>query len=179
MGPSVTEGVGQGEVHTRSVLDSTPGQLGALFEDRFASMVRLATLLTGSVHTAEEVVMDAFTRLAGRLDEIDEPAAYLRTSVVNGTRSHHRRQATVRRQPTPRPQVVHDPEVEVLWQRLDVLRPDERACVVLRYYLDLPLAEIATQLDLPLGTVKSHVHRALAQLRELLSDGPDGEGVDR
>ena len=44
------------------------------------------------------------------------------------------------------------------------------ACVVLRFYEDLPLAEIATQLDLPLGTVKSHLHRAIATLRTLLTD---------
>jgi RNA polymerase sigma-70 factor (ECF subfamily) len=50
------------------------------------------------------------------------------------------------------------------------LRPDERACVVLRFYEDLTLAQIAEQLDLPLGTVKSHLHRAIAALRDLLTE---------
>lgn len=144
--------------------------LSTLFEQRFDPLVRLATLLTGSVHTAEEVVMDAFARLTPRLDDVDEPAAYLRTSVVNGTRSHHRRLRTVRRQPRPRQEVVHDPEVDELWQRLAALKPDERACVVLRFYEDLTMPQIAEHLDLPLGTVKSHVHRALATLRTLLVD---------
>jgi len=148
----------------------TTTDLSALFEERFDPLVRLATLLTGSVHTAEEVVMDAFARLAPRVDEVAEPAAYLRTSVVNGTRSHHRRLHTVRRQPRPRPAVVHDPEVDELWQRLAALKPDERACVVLRFYEDLTMPQIAEQLDMPLGTVKSHLHRAVATLRTLLAE---------
>jgi RNA polymerase sigma factor (sigma-70 family) len=133
-------------------------------------MVRLATLLTGSVETAEELVMDAFTRLAPRIDELDQPAAYLRTAVVNATRSHHRRLRTARQHPVPGAAAVVDPELDELWNRLEHLRPDERACVVLRFYEDLPLADIATQLDLPLGTVKSHLHRAIATLRTLLTE---------
>jgi RNA polymerase sigma-70 factor (ECF subfamily) len=42
--------------------------------------------------------------------------------------------------------------------------------VVLRFYEDLSLAEVAEQLELPLGTVKSHLHRAIASLRSLLAD---------
>ena len=133
-------------------------------------MVRLATLLTGSVETAEELVMDAFARLAPRIDELDQPAAYLRTAAVNATRSHHRRLRTARAHPVAAEPAVVDPELDELWQRLDQLRPDQRACVVLRFYEDLPLAEIATQLDLPLGTVKTHLHRGLATLRTLLTD---------
>jgi RNA polymerase sigma factor (sigma-70 family) len=149
---------------------SAEAQLATLFQEQYAPMVRLATLLTGSEHRAEEVVMDAFARLTPRIDSLETPAAYLRTSVVNGTRSHHRRLRTVRRQPPPRVEPVDDPEVDELWQRLDALRPDERTCVVMRFYLDLPLAEIAEQLDMPLGTVKSHLHRAVATLRDLLTE---------
>ncbi len=141
-----------------------------LFRERFDPMVRLATLLTGSVETAEELVMDAFARVAPRIDELDQPAAYLRTAVVNATRSHHRRLRTARLHPLPAEQAVEDPEVDELWHRLDALRPDERACVVLRFYEDLPLSDIAEQLDLPLGTVKSHLHRGIATLRALLTD---------
>jgi RNA polymerase sigma factor (sigma-70 family) len=149
-----------------------PGEraITELFRERFDPMVRLATLLTGSIETAEELVMDAFTRLAPRIDELDQPAAYLRTAVVNATRSHHRRVRTARANPLPGEVAVLDPELDELWNRLEQLRPDERACVVLRFYEDLPLADIATQLGLPLGTVKSHLHRAIATLRSLLTD---------
>lgn len=160
------EGVSEGNRPS----DLAEPALEQLFRDRFDPLVRLATLLTGSQHVAEELVMDAFTRLAPRWTEVDRPAAYLRTSVVNGARSHHRRLRTVRRQPIPRAEGAWDPDVDELWQRLATLRPDERACVVLRFYEDLPLAQIAEQLDLPLGTVKSHLHRAIAALRDLLTE---------
>ncbi len=150
---------------------AAPGQAAAeLFRERFDPMVRLATLLTGSPHTAEELVMDAFARVSPRVDELDHPAAYLRTAVVNATRSHHRHLRTARLHPTATEEVVTDPELDELWHRLDQLRPDERACVVLRFYEDLPLSDISEQLALPLGTVKSHLHRAIATLRTLLTD---------
>jgi RNA polymerase sigma factor (sigma-70 family) len=155
---------------TTTPIASGERAISELFRERFDPMVRLATLLTGSAETAEELVMDAFTRLAPRIDELDQPAAYLRTAVVNATRSHHRRLRTARLHVGATQEAVTDPELDELWQRLDQLRPDERACVVLRFYEDLPLADIAAQLDLPLGTVKSHLHRAIATLRTLLTD---------
>lgn len=148
---------------------STP-TLEELFRERFDPMVRLATLMSGSQEVAQEIVMDAFSKMSSRLDAIDQPAAYLRTSVVNGVRSHHRRLRTVRRQPAPRVEPTTDPEVDEMWARLDLLRPDERTCVVLRYYEDLPIAEIARHLDVPTGTVKSHLHRSIAKLRALLAE---------
>lgn len=60
--------------------------------------------------------------------------------------------------------VVHD-ELE---RGLRGLAPDRRAVIVLAFYLDLPLAEIATVLDCPIGTVKSRLNRALAALRARL-----------
>jgi len=150
--------------------------LGAseLFRVEFAPMVRLATLMTGSQHDAEELVMDAFARVAPRIGDLDRPGAYLRSAVVNAARSHLRqRHRRALRRPEHAVLVSHDPEIDELWVRLSQLRPDERACVVLRYYDDLPLAEIAEVLDLPLGTVKSHIHRALATLRTLLTEEDD------
>lgn len=164
------DGVSEGNGPSAVVTSATREQLDELFRRRFDPLVRLGVLLTGSTETAEELVMDAFAQLAPRIDTVDRPEAYLRTSVVNGSRSHHRRLHTVRRQPTPRAEGVWDPEVDELWQRLASLRPDERACVVLRFYEDLPLRDIAEQLDLPLGTVKSHLHRAIAALRDLLTE---------
>ena len=153
---------------------STTASASDLFRVEFAPMVRLATLMTGSQHVAEELVMDAFARVAPRIDELDRPGAYLRTSVVNAARSHQRqRRRRARHRLEPVAVAVHDPEIDELWSRLSQLRPDERACVVLRYYDDLPLAEIAELLELPLGTVKSHIHRSLATLRTLLNQEVD------
>ncbi|MGB6058425.1 MAG: sigma-70 family RNA polymerase sigma factor [Microthrixaceae bacterium] len=145
-------------------------QLEELFRERFDPMVRLATLMSGSQDVAQEIVMDAFSKLAPRLDSVLQPAAYLRTSVINGVRSHHRRLRTVRKQPIPVPAAVWDPDVDEMWNRLELLRPDERACVVLRFYGDMSISDIAAQLDLPAGTVKSHLHRSIAKLRDLLTE---------
>jgi RNA polymerase sigma factor (sigma-70 family) len=144
--------------------------LEELFRERFDPMVRLATLMSGSQDVAQEIVMDAFSKLAPRLDSVLQPAAYLRTSVINGVRSHHRRLRTVRKQPKPVPAAVWDPDVDEMWNRLELLRPDERACVVLRFYGDMSISDIAAQLDLPAGTVKSHLHRSIAKLRDLLTE---------
>ncbi len=155
---------------TRPIAGRDRGGIDELFRERFDPMVRLATLLTGSLEVAEELVMDAFARLAPRIDQIEHPAAYLRSAVVNAAHSHHRRLRLARRH-APQPELAtHDPEIDELWDRLAHLRPAERACVVLRFYDDLTLEQIADELDLPIGTVKSHLHRAIARLRSLLGE---------
>jgi RNA polymerase sigma factor (sigma-70 family) len=73
---------------------------------------------------------------------------------------------------TSRPQEWHEPDFSgddlVLWQALRQLPARQRMAIVLRYYLDLPEAEVARLLGVPVGTVKSLVHRGLARLRERL-----------
>ncbi len=93
--------------------------------------------------------MDAFERVAPTLGDVEHPAAYLRAAVINAARSHHRRRALDARLPVPADPSPSDHRVDELWDRLGELRPDERTCVVLRFYEDLPLAAIAEQLDLP------------------------------
>ncbi len=149
---------------------ATVAGLAELFRDRFAPMVRLATMLTDSRETAEEIVMEAFAQLTPRFGTLDEPGAYLRTSVVNGSRSHLRRVRTVRRHPQPPAGTTSSPEVDELWARLTSLRPDERSCVVLRFYEDLTVDQIAEVLDMRSNTVKSHLHRAIAALRDLVPE---------
>lgn len=153
-----------------SIDDPGVEPLAVLFAERYVPLVRLAVLLGASQEVAEEKVMDAFAGLTSRIGEVAAPTSYLRTAVVNGVRSHHRRLRTVRRQPRPRPQVLEDPDLDDLWDRLGSLSRQERMCVVLRYYEDLPIGEIALVLDMPVGTVKSHLHRAIAALRDLLNE---------
>jgi RNA polymerase sigma factor (sigma-70 family) len=52
----------------------------------------------------------------------------------------------------------------------DALTIDHRVVLVLRYYLDLPLDAIAKALDVPIGTVNSRLHRALAHMRDALEE---------
>src|SRR4051812_40672631 len=130
-------------------------------------MVRLAVLLVGSREQAEEIVQDAFAQLFERWDRIDRPGAYLRTCVVNGCRRAHRR----RRQDTRlaaselRPTAA-DLGADHLADALAALPPRRRAAVVLRYYDDRSESEIAEALGVRPGTVKSLLHRGLAELRQ-------------
>jgi RNA polymerase sigma-70 factor (sigma-E family) len=150
----------------------------ALFEEHYASLVRLARLLVDDHGSGEEVVQDAFVRMYRRWSRIDDPVRYLRTAVVNGARSRLRHRAVVRRYvaPTTRPVAPVEDEVVVLSEHAAVanavraLPRRQRECLVLRYYADLSEAEIATTLGISRGSVKSHASRGIAALGRLLED---------
>jgi RNA polymerase sigma-70 factor (sigma-E family) len=128
-------------------------------------MVRLAYLLTGGDPAAEELVHDAFLRVHARWSTIDAPGAYLRTAVVHACHSHTRRRA--RPQTLSLVRDVHDAPDE-LTDALKALPERQRAAVVLRYYADLPEAEIAALLGCGISAVKSLLHRAMGTLREVI-----------
>ena len=131
-------------------------------------MVRLATFLVGSQPLAEDLVSDCFERLAKRSDHPDAPKSYLRTSVVNACRSHHRRLRTNRAHHLGSAPESQDKPRELL-DVLTRLPARQRTAVVLRYYLDLPESEIALILRCRPGTVRSLVQRALLKLKKELS----------
>ena len=142
----------------------------ALFRARWGPSVRLAAVLVGELAIAEEVVQDAFVQVARRWDGLDNPAGYLRTAVVNGCRNHRRHLGTIRRRsPAPLPLTVDAPELDELWAVLARLPARRRAALVLRYYEDLPVTEIARLLGCKPGTVSSLLHRGLADLRKVLA----------
>lgn len=140
----------------------------ALFAAEHAAMVRLAHVALGSRAEAEEVVQDAFLRVHERWDRLDEPGGYLRTCVVNGARDVLRRRA-VRERIGGRAGPVDRGGAELgadhVLDAVDRLPPKRRLAVILRYYADLPEAEIAEVLGVRPGTVKSLLHRGLEQLR--------------
>jgi RNA polymerase sigma factor (sigma-70 family) len=131
-------------------------------------MVRLGWLLLGSRAAAEDVVHDAFLAVHQRWDTVDDPGAYLRTTVVNAAMRAHRRRAGERAallaigEPPP----TGDATVDSMWDAVGRLRPDRRAVVVLRYWADLPHAEIARILGCATPTVRTRLHRALSDLRK-------------
>jgi RNA polymerase sigma-70 factor (sigma-E family) len=141
-----------------------------LYADAYAPMVRLALLLTGSPGHAEELVQDAFVRVFARWAEVETPRAYLRQAVVNACRSQQRRQSRElrHRSGTARPATTGDAEIDEMADALATLSDRQRKAVVLRFYEDLPEAEIALLLGCRPGTVKSLLFRALARLREVL-----------
>jgi RNA polymerase sigma-70 factor (sigma-E family) len=157
------------------------GRLGELYLRHAGDAIRLAYLLTGDRALAEDLVQDAFVRLAGRLAHLRDPEAfdaYLRTTVVNLSRSHWRRRKVeraylerARGSLEPRAMERPDDSVEdrdALWRALARLSHRQRAALVLRFYEDLPNDEVARLLKTRPGTVKSLVHRGLTTLREVI-----------
>lgn len=162
---------------------SVPVDLAALHLAEYRSLVRLAALLVDDVAACEELVQEAFVRLAARPGVLRDPAkapAYLRSAVLNGARSLRRR-----RDPVPRLRLAgstaagpeqpeaaagrRDDEAAVL-AALRRLPGRQRDVLVLRYWLDLPESEIALTLGIGPGTVKTHAKRGLDALASLLED---------
>jgi RNA polymerase sigma-70 factor (sigma-E family) len=140
-----------------------------LFRSRYEPMVRVAFLLVGSRAEAEDVVQDAFARIELRWARLDNPEGYLRRCVVN--RSHdmlRRRRVEQRFRLLHRDDATSELGADELGDALASLAPKRRAAVVLRYYEGLAEREIAEILRVRPGTVKSMLHRALAQLREVI-----------
>jgi RNA polymerase sigma factor (sigma-70 family) len=156
------------------VPDTPPNtDVASRFEDVYRSsyqrMIRVAFLMTGSNEAAEEIVQDAFVALFQRFETITEPAGYLYRSVVNGCRNRHRRQVLAERLHVLRPvATVLPPELDETLHALETLTPRRRTAIVLRFYADLPLADIAGILGCTTGTVKSLIHRGLAQLKQVI-----------
>jgi RNA polymerase sigma-70 factor (sigma-E family) len=136
-----------------------------LYERHYDDLVRLAYLVSGQAAHAEEVVQDAFVRAQRSWSRVRDPLPYLRTAVVNGCRSLGRRQV-LERDRRPRPPDPVPLGADELWDALATLTERQRAAVVLRFWCDLPDAEIATALGCREPTVRTSVHRALAKLRK-------------
>lgn len=145
-----------------------------VYAQRYADMVRLAALTTGSASLAEELVQDAFAQLCRRWAEVAEPERWLRRAVVSQCTSWVRRRVLERRHAgttdVPSPVDITDPDALAVRAALACLTPRQRAAVFLRYYADLPEAEIAASLGCRPGTVKSLLNRGLAAMREHLDD---------
>jgi RNA polymerase sigma factor (sigma-70 family) len=141
----------------------------SLFGRQREPMVRLACVLTGSPAVAEEVVQEAFLKIHQLGQAPRNPDGYLRTVVANLSKSHLRRLRLERNQSARDRLVFQDPQIDETWEVVCRLPFRQRAVLALRYYEDLPEAEIARVLDCRPGTVKSSLHRGLAKLREELS----------
>jgi len=151
---------------------TTPRTLADLYRDHRMRLVRLAILLVDEESTAEDVVQEAFTGLHRHWSELrDEAAAvgYLRTAVVNGSRSVLRRRRTARDYVPPHQVnarsaeslVMLSAEHRAVVDALATLPPRQREVLVLRYYGGLSEAEIAEVTGITRGTVKSTASRAL------------------
>ncbi|HET7014363.1 MAG TPA: SigE family RNA polymerase sigma factor [Streptosporangiaceae bacterium] len=143
---------------------------------RSAELLRLAYLLTGDQHSAEDLLQAALTQAAAHWGRIHSaPEGYVRRILyreqINRWRRNARRRETAMAQipelATQDPTAGADTRV-ALRGALLALPPGKRAVLVLRYLEDLPEAQVAEILGCSVGTVRSQTHKAIAQLRSVL-----------
>lgn len=158
-----------------------PLTLEDLYHQQRMRMVRLALLLVDELATAEDVVQEAFTGLYRNwsgLRDAQAAVAYLRTAVVNGSRSVLRRRKTAREYHPPHQAHARSAESlamlsaehQAVVAALPKLGRRQREVLVLRYYDNLSEAEIAESTGLSRGSVKSTASRALNALQKIMSE---------
>lgn len=140
----------------------------ALYRHEFPGMVKLARAMVDQTDKATEIVQEAFAKTWRKWSTVKNPGGYVRTAVVNGCRSELRKREVRRRIPLPAPDTVDDREREYLADALAQLSPKRRIVLVLRFYEDMPDAEIAEVLGVRPGTIKSLASRGLADLRKVI-----------
>ena len=151
-----------------------------LFRAEGRSLVRLARLFVDDRNAAEDLVQEAFIRLARNVHRIEDPVrapAYLRSIVLNLARDENRRGLVSLRHRLPFHDIdrgiedqidVREDQREVL-DALRDLPTQQRACLVLRYYDELGPDDIAATLGISRNSVKTHLQRGLAALETRLT----------
>ncbi len=154
-------------------------ELETLYRHHRVGLARLAVLLVDDDAAAEDVVQEAFASLQAHLDELREPdqaLRYLRSSVLNGSRSVLRRRQTARqravpgdaRPRTPESLAVLGEEHRAVIDALAALPSRQREVLVLRYWSGMSEAEIASLTGLTVGGVKSAASRGMDTLERHL-----------
>jgi RNA polymerase sigma-70 factor (sigma-E family) len=152
----------------------------AMVDAHGKALLRTAYLLTGDAHLAHDLLQTALVKTWSRWptlrDEGSAPA-YVRTVMASTSVAWWRRRWRAEVPTGDVPETAGADAYDAVHQRdqigraLATLTPRQRATVVLRFYEDLPEAEVATALGCSVGTVKSTTSRALATLRAALPLG--------
>lgn len=142
----------------------------ALVTENENRLYRTALAILGSPQEAEDAVQDAFVKyLEKSPKDLENPAAWLTTVLVNGCKSRLRlmwRQVVELPEDLPVPSPEEREELEELWS----LPAEERAAIHLFYYEGYSTREIAAMTAVAEGTVRSRLSRARERLRKLLGD---------
>ncbi|MEO6570388.1 MAG: RNA polymerase sigma factor [Ilumatobacteraceae bacterium] len=155
-----------------------------LFHAEGRSLVRLARIFVDDRNAAEDIVQEAFLRLArhaGRIESVERAPAYLRSIVLNLARDHNRRGlVSLRHHATTRgdadtgdhtaDRLVQSEEHARVLEAVRQLPPRQRDCVALRYFEEYSIDRIASTLGVSVNSVKTHLRRALMSLDRSLGD---------
>jgi RNA polymerase sigma-70 factor, ECF subfamily len=150
-----------------------------LYQAHFGRMLAAAYALTGDRQSAQDLTQEAFCRAWQRWSRIaayDDPLAWVRRVVTNLASSRWRRLAIARlhqhrhlTSPTP----PLEPDHVAVVTALRALPENQRRALVLHHMVDLPVAAVAHELEVPEGTVKSWLHRGRAALAARLADSAE------
>ena len=155
-----------------------------LFHREGRSLVRLARLYVDDRDAAEDIVQEAFLRLArhaGRIEAVERAPAYLRSIVLNLARDHNRRglvslrhHATAGREididHVEPDRLVRSEESRRVLDAVRALPLRQRDCLTLRYFEDQAVDQIAATLGLSVNSVKTHLKRAMSNLSRKLGE---------
>lgn len=153
--------------------------LAEIFRSEAANLVRMARFFVDDRSAAEDLVQEAFIRLARsahRIREQDRVVPYLRSIVLNLARDHNRRGlVSLRHQPPAEPegasieeQIGVREDQQAVINALRELPHRQRDCLVLRYYLEVGISEIGETLGISANSVKTHLQRGLRALSSML-----------
>jgi RNA polymerase sigma-70 factor (sigma-E family) len=166
----------------------------AFAADAADTLFRTGCLMTGDTSEAEDLVQETFIQVARRWHRVaamDHPVAYARRVLINLALDGAKRRSLHRAELEPQgsqPEVTDDSAARAFQQVDDLaefrwalarLAPRERAVLVLRYWADLPVAEVAAALGCSAGTVKSTASRGAGRLAQILTENrpPAGRPV--
>jgi RNA polymerase sigma-70 factor (ECF subfamily) len=152
-------------------------QFGRLAAAELSTSYQLATRILGNRGDAEDAVNEAVLKAWSsfdRLREIDSFRSWFMHIVVNQCRNQLRHNKVIRMEPLvgddhPAPDSLDDTSLrDVVARAIDCLGPDQRVAVVLRFWNDLAVDEIARVLGVPSGTIKGRLHTANQRIKREL-----------
>ncbi|MBI5035532.1 MAG: RNA polymerase sigma factor [Chloroflexi bacterium] len=158
---------------------------------------RVAYLITHDEHEAADAAQEAFVRAFRSLASFNPNLPFrpwllriVTNLALNRIKLAQRREAMTKRyarhvmmneqNPSPEQTVIERMQNQRIVQAVRQMSPEDQTLISLRYFLELPEAEVAQAMSIPLGTVKSRLYRTLARLREIIvRDFPDLQSVVR
>jgi RNA polymerase sigma-70 factor (ECF subfamily) len=176
---SAIEGVPQAVAGAGEDVVDVDALVRRLFEEEGQHLVRLVRLFVDDRNAAEDLVQEGFIRLArnaGRIRDETKAAAYLRSIVLNLARDHNRRGIVSLRHHLPSDDarastedqiVLRDDQQEVV-DALRELPHRQRTCLVLRYYEEQGIDDIAATLGISRNSVKTHLRRGMEAMEARL-----------
>ena len=164
-------------------MGQAPEDLTVFYAREYPLIVGALDLYCGDLHIAEEMAQEALARVCRdwpRVREMGSPGGWAHRVAMNLVNSHYRRRRIRRRVErrlrdegitSGRDRTVEDTgREEAVRAAIRQLPDGQRTAVVLHYYLGHPLADVGEMMGWPLGTVKSHLHRARRALQDLLTE---------